>query len=81
MRIKYFAIGIVCGLTFILFTHYVNDLFFYYQYFDIPKTDSIEVGPVKVTLENCTDWTTVFKMLVVLLGGYGGIRLIDKYIK
>lgn len=70
----------VCGY---IFLQYSWDLLMYYaEWFVLPKTtDSIEAGPIKITLSNATDWTTVFKMMFTILGTYAGIKVINKYIK
>ena len=63
---------------------YCVDLFYYYylMLFEHPlTTDSIEAGPFKITLSNATDWSTIFKMLVTILGTYAGFKLINKIIK
>ena len=64
-----------------LLWYYGENLYFYYQMWGIPKTDSIEAGPIKLTLSNSTDWSTVGKMLVTVLGTYAGIKLINKWTK
>ena len=70
----------ICGY---IFLQYSWDLLMYYaEWFVLPKTtDSIEAGPIKITLSNATDWTTVFKMMFTILGTYAGIKVINKYIK
>ena len=75
--------GFVLSLAIYLLSHYAWDLLMYYaQWFILPKTtDSIEAGPIKITLSNATDWTTVFKMMFTVLGTYAGIKVINKYIK
>lgn len=43
-----------------------------------------EVSPtngIKVVIDEDTDWTPVFQVLVILLGTYGGIKVINKYTK
>lgn len=49
-----------------------------------PKAIMAEVSPtngIKVVIDEDTDWTPVFQVLVILLGTYGGIKLINKYTK
>jgi hypothetical protein len=49
-----------------------------------PKAIVAEVSPtngIKVVIEDDMDWTPVFQILVILLGTYGGIKAINKYIK
>ena len=45
------------------------------------NADSIEAGPIKVVIDQTTDWITVFKMVFTVLSTYLGIRLINRYIK
>ena len=48
------------------------------------KSIVAEVSPangIKVVIDEDTDWTPVFQVLVILLGTYGGIKAINKYIK
>ena len=75
--------GIVISVAAYFLLGYVWDLLLYYlQFFNPPlTTDSIEAGPIKITLSNATDWQTVFKMMVTVLGTYAGIKLINKYIR
>ena len=75
--------GFIISLAIYFLSQYAWDLFVYYaQWFILPKTtDSIEAGPIKITLSNATDWTTVFKMMFTVLGTYAGIKVINKYIK
>ena len=75
--------GFLISLAIYLLSHYAWDLLLYYvQFLDHPKTtDSIEAGPIKLTLSNATDWTTVFKMMFTVLGTYAGIKIINKVIK
>lgn len=70
----------ICGYMIVMYSW---DLLMYYaQMFILPKTtDSIEAGPIKITLSNATDWMTVFKMMFTVLGTYAGIKVINKYIK
>ena len=47
-----------------------------------PKAITAEVSPsngIKVIIEDDMDWTPVFQILVILLGTYGGIKVINKY--
>ena len=61
---------------------YSLDLITYYRALHaVPVAIGVEVGPVKVTLDNATEWSTVFKMLVTSLGAYAGTKIINKYIK
>lgn len=49
-----------------------------------PKAIIAEVSPsngIKVIIEDDMDWTPVFQILVILLGTYGGIKMINKYTK
>lgn len=75
--------GLIVSLAIYLLSHLTWDLFVYYlQFFEVAKTtDSIEAGPIKITLSNATDWTTVFKMMFTVLGTYAGIKVINRYIK
>lgn len=81
---NYLRIGLLLLLVWFagnLLWYYGENLYYYYQMWAIPKTDSIEAGPIKLTLSNSTDWGTVAKMLVTILGTYGGIKLINKVLK
>lgn len=70
----------ICG--YILLQYSWDLLMYYAEWFILPKTtDSIEAGPIKITLSNATDWTTVFKMMFTVLGTYAGIKVINKFIK
>ena len=61
---------------------YSLDLVRYYKFlFARPMAIGLEAGPVKITMDNATDWSTVFKMLVTALGTYAGTKAINKYIK
>ena len=75
--------GILISICGYIFLHYSWDLVLYYlEWFVLPKTtDSIEAGPIKITLSNATDWMTVFKMMFTVLGTYAGIKVINKVIK
>ena len=79
--------GLATGILFAVATYillgYCWDLALYYaSLFAHPlTTDSIEAGPFKITLSNATEWSTVFKMLVTILGTYAGFKLINKIIK
>ena len=76
--------GFIISLAIYLLSQYAFDLLVYYaQLFELtPKnTDSIEAGPLKITLSNVTEWNTVFKMMFTILGTYAGIKVINKYIK
>ena len=77
------ATGILFAVAGFLLWDYCNDLLYYYRLlFEEPlSTDSIEAGPFKITLSNATEWSTVFKMLVTILGTYAGFKLINKTIK
>jgi len=59
----------------------VTDLYYYYLQWGASTKDSIEAGPIKLTLSNATDWITIFKMMFTLLGTYAGIKIINKVIK
>jgi len=76
-------VGILISFAIYLLIHYSWDLFLYHlQFFEHPlTTDSIEAGPIKITLSNATDWSTVFKMITTVLGTYAGIKIINKLIK
>lgn len=63
------------------FINYISDLYYYYLQWGISTTDSIEAGPIKLTLSNSTDWGTVFKMVLTILTTYAGIKIINKVIK
>ena len=75
--------GILLSIAGYIFLHYSWELVLYYlEWFVVPKTtDSIEAGPIKITLSNATDWMTVFKMMFTVLGTYAGIKVINKVIK
>ena len=48
------------------------------------KAIMAEISPtngIKVIIDEDTDWTPVFQVLVILLGTYGGIKVINKYTK
>ena len=61
---------------------YSLDLVHYYEVlYAVPLAIGVEVGPIKVTLDNVTEWSTIFKMLVTVLGTYAGTKVINKYIK
>ena len=79
---KRIFIGILFLICAYLLYGYSLDLISYYQgLFAVPMAIGVEVGPVKITLDNATEWSTVFKMLLTALGTYAGIKVIDKYIK
>ena len=46
-----------------------------------PTAIGITAGPIKVDISEATEWSSVFKALVTLLGTYLGIKVINKYIK
>ena len=75
--------GILLSICVYFCITYLWDLFLYYaQWFILPKTtDSIEAGPIKITLSNATEWMTVFKLMFTVLGTYAGIKVINKYVK
>lgn len=75
--------GILLSIAGYILLQYSWDLVVYYaQWFVVPKTtDSIEAGPIKITLSNATEWMTVFKMMFTVLGTYAGIKIINKIIK
>ena len=72
MLVLYMAFG---------FMDYVDTLYYYYLQWGAASTDSIEAGPIKLTLSNSTDWATVFKMVLTILATYAGIKIINKVIK
>lgn len=76
-------IGLIAAIATYLLMGYVDDLRIYYlQLFNHPlTTDSIEAGPIKITLSNATEWSTVAKMIVTVVGAYAGIKAVNKYIK
>ena len=69
----YFVSGIIVSCFY--------DLYYYYLQWGAATTDSIEAGPIKLTLSNATDWMTIFKMMFTTLGTYAGIKIINKVIK
>ena len=69
----YFMAGIIVNCFY--------ELYYYYLQWGAATTDSIEAGPIKITLSNVTDWMTVFKMMFATLGTYAGIKIINKVIK
>ena len=75
--------GILLSIAGYILLQYSWDLVVYYaQWFVVHKTtDSIEAGPIKITLSNATEWMTVFKMMFTVLGTYAGIKIINKVIK
>jgi len=77
--------GFVAGLlVYFMSSIIVNcfyELYYYYLQWGVAKTDSIEAGPIKLTLSNATDWMTIFKMMFTTLGTYAGIKIINKVIK
>lgn len=81
---KGLCVGVLATLGFLVLFGYTFELFLYYvdMFFHGPlNTDSIEAGPVKITLSNATDWQTVFKMIVTAVGTYAGVKLINKYVE
>ena len=79
---KGILIGILLLICAYLLHGYSLDLISYYRaLFAVPMAIGVEVGPVKITLDNATEWSTVFKMLVTALGTYAGTKVINKYIK
>ena len=75
-------IGLLIFVSLCLLRGYVLDLIRYYEFLHaVPVAIGVEAGPVKVTLDNATDWPTVFKMLVTVLGTYAGLKIINKYIR
>ena len=75
--------GILISIAAYLLLGYTLHLIMYYmQFFEHPlTTDSIEAGPIKITLSNVTEWNTVAKMIVTVVGTYAGIKAVNKYIK
>jgi len=69
----YFMAGIIVNCFY--------ELYYFYLQWGVATTDSIEAGPVKLTLSNATDWMTIFKMMFTVLGTYAGIKIINKVIK
>ena len=66
----------------ILYEYSIDLLYYYTKLFGAVKsTDSIEAGPIKITLSNATEWSTVFKMMTTILGTYLGVKIINKVIK
>ena len=48
----------------------------------LDKSIGVEISPtqgIKVVVDDETDWSTTFQVLVIVLGTYGGIRVINKY--
>ena len=62
---------------------YVYNAYSYYHAManSVPMAIGIEAGPVKVSLTDATDWNSVFKALVTVIGTYLGIRLANKYVR
>jgi hypothetical protein len=76
-----FAVGLLAYFVAGIMVDCFYSLYYYYLQWGSATTDSIEVGPVKLTLSNATDWMTVFKMMFTTLGTYAGVKLINKVIK
>lgn len=77
--------GFIAGMLILymasIFVNYIDILYYYYLQWGVSTADSIEAGPIKLTLSNSTDWTTVFKMVLTILTTYAGIKIINKVIK
>jgi len=76
-----FATGMFVLFMSLSFLSCITDLYYYYLQWGAATTDSIEAGPIKLTLSNSTDWGTVFKMVLTILTTYAGIKIINKVIK
>ena len=59
----------------ILYEYSIDLLYYYTKLFEAVK------GPIKITLSNATEWSTVFKMMTTILGTYLGVKIINKVIK
>jgi len=44
------------------------------------ETMEAEVGPIKVVIGESTPWESIIKLMVVTLGSYLGVKLINKYV-
>ena len=67
-----------------LLYNYGKNIIWYYDVMmhpPAPVAIGVEAGPIKVSLDEATDWSSVCKALVTLLGTYLGIKLINKYVK
>ena len=76
-----FVTGIVVFYMATLLMTYSVELYYYYLQWGAATTDSIEAGPIKLTISNSTDWGTVFKMVLTILSTYAGIKFINKIFK
>jgi hypothetical protein len=77
------ATGILLSAASYILLAYCWDLTLYYTalFAEPLSTDSIEAGPFKITLSNATEWSTVFKMMITILGTYAGVKLINKVLR
>jgi hypothetical protein len=80
---KRICIAIILVAAGYLLYEYVYNAYSYYQAMThiVPMAIGIEAGPVKVSLTDATDWDSVFKALVTVIGTYLGIRLVNKYVR
>jgi hypothetical protein len=78
---KILVVMLLLICAYVLYGYCLDLLSYYHALFAVPVAIGVEVGPVKITLDNATEWSTVFKMLVTALGTYAGTKVINKYIK
>jgi hypothetical protein len=80
---KRICIAIILVAAGSLLYEYVYNAYSYYQAMThmVPLAIGIEAGPVKVSLTDATDWDSVFKALVTVIGTYLGIKLVNKYVR
>ena len=79
---KLLLISVILLLSAYMLSGYWNDaVHYYYARHAVPVAIGIEAGPVKVSLTDSTDWDSVFKALVTVIGTYLGIRLVNKYVR
>lgn len=84
--LKKTLIGLVLLVSAFLLWHFLYEAYdhtmMYIRYLtQRPVAIGIEAGPIKVNISEATEWSSVAKALVTLLGTYLGIKVINKYIK
>jgi len=79
---KSLLIAVILLISSALLLEYGYNAYEYYHAMShaVPMAIGIEAGPIKVSLSDATDWESVIKALVTVIGTYLGIRLVNKYV-
>jgi len=67
--------------AYLLLGYWDHAVHYYHARHAVPVAIGISAGPVEVSLTDSTDWDSVFKALVTIIGTYLGVKLVNKYVR